>query len=168
MKNSLLFDFTVDKPANRVFVNREFAAGLDLVWNAFTEQKILDQWWAPKPWLSMTKDMNFQVGGRRLYAMCSPEGEEHWSTQDYTAIAPKSNFKFTSSFSDKDAVVNTQLPQSEWSLDFSETEGVTTVKITIQHKTLADLEQLIQMGFQGGFTMTLNYLDGLLKALGTR
>ena len=55
MKNSLLFDFTVDKATRMVFVKREFNAGLSLVWDAFTKQEILDQWWAPKPFTSKTK-----------------------------------------------------------------------------------------------------------------
>ena len=68
-KNNLLFDFTVDKSKKTVFVNREFAAELSLVWDAFTKQEILDQWWAPKPWESKTKAMDFKVGGHRFYAM---------------------------------------------------------------------------------------------------
>ena len=48
MKNNLLFDFIVDKTTKTVIVNREFAAELPLVWDAFTKQEILDQWWAPK------------------------------------------------------------------------------------------------------------------------
>ena len=46
MKDNLLFDFTVDKPTKTVFVNREFSASLSLVWDAFTKQENLDQWWA--------------------------------------------------------------------------------------------------------------------------
>ena len=75
MTTNLPFDFTVDKTTKTVFVNREFAADLSLVWDAFTKQEILDQWWAPKPWVSKTKFMNFEVGGRRFYAMVSPEGQ---------------------------------------------------------------------------------------------
>ena len=71
MKNNLLFDFNVDKSTKTVSVNRAFAADLSLVWDAFTKQEILDQWWAPKPWGSKTKAMNFEVGGRRFYAMVS-------------------------------------------------------------------------------------------------
>ena len=55
MTNDLLFDFTVDKTTKTVFVNREFAASLSLVWDAFTKQEILDQWWAPKPWEAGSK-----------------------------------------------------------------------------------------------------------------
>src|SRR5438270_6055237 len=108
MTNGLLFDFTVDKAAKAVFVDREFAAGLPLVWDAFTKQEILDQWWAPKPWTSRTKLMNFKAGGRRFYAMVSPEGQEHWSVQEFTSISPKTNFKMLSAFADKDENINTE------------------------------------------------------------
>jgi uncharacterized protein YndB with AHSA1/START domain len=165
MKNSLQFDFAVDKATNTVSVKREFAAELPIVWDAFTKKEILDQWWAPKPWLSKTKYMNFEVGGRRFYAMCSPEGEEHWSIQDFTSISQKNNFKFVDAFADKDENINRGFPSSAWSLDFNEADEVTTVSIVIIHQTLAGLEQIIQMGFKEGFTMTLNYLDTLLNNL---
>jgi len=87
--NSLLFDFTVDKTIKTVFINREFAAELPLVWDAFTKAELLDQWVAPKPWTSKTKYMNFEVGGRRFYAMVSPEGLERWSIQEFRSITPK-------------------------------------------------------------------------------
>jgi uncharacterized protein YndB with AHSA1/START domain len=164
MKN-LLFEFTVDKSTNTILVNREFAAELALVWQAFTTKEILDQWWAPKPWLSKTKRMDFTVGGRRFYAMVSPEGEEHWSIQDFTSISPTTNFKFFDAFADKDENINSELPSAEWDLNFSAQNSTTTVKIIIKHKSLADLEQIIQMGFQGGFTMTLTELDNILVNL---
>src|SRR5215468_7724885 len=74
MKTDLLFDFTVDKATKTVLITREFTADLSLVWDAFTKQEILDQWWAPKPWASKTKFMDFKVGGR-------------------TSISPNTNFK---------------------------------------------------------------------------
>ncbi len=165
MKNSLLFDFTVDKSTSTVFVKREFESDLSLVWDAFTKKEILDRWWAPKPWVSKTRYMNFETGGRRFYAMCGPGGEEHWSIQDFKAIAPGKNFKFISAFTDKDENINNELPSSEWNLDFNEVKGITTVSISIKHKTLESLEQLIKMGFKEGFTMTLDDLSQLLTIL---
>lgn len=52
--NNLQFDFKVDKSTKTVFIDRAFNAELPLVWDAFTKQEILDQWWAPKPYLSKT------------------------------------------------------------------------------------------------------------------
>jgi len=69
---NLLFDFTVDKDTATIYVTREFAADLDLVWEAFTKSEILEQWMGPKPWRVQTKEMDFREGGRWLYAMVSP------------------------------------------------------------------------------------------------
>ena len=156
-------DFIVDKAAKTVTVTKEFAAELSLVWDAFTTPELLDQWWAPKPWTSRTKVMDFEVGGRRFYAMVSPEGAERWAVQKYTSITPKSNFKFLNAFADKDE--NPELPGSDWDLNFSEQDGTTTVHISIYNESLERLEKMIEMGFQQGFTMTLNYLEELLAKL---
>jgi uncharacterized protein YndB with AHSA1/START domain len=161
--NNLLFDFTVDKATRKAFINREFDADLSLVWDAFTKQEILDQWWAPKPWTSKTKAMNFEVGGRRFYAMVSPEGQEHWSIQKYSSITPKTNFKFLNAFADENE--NPQLPGSEWDLTFSEQNGTTKVSVTIYNESLERMEKMIEMGFKEGFTMTMNSLEELLKTL---
>src|ERR1700740_1302645 len=133
MKINLLFDFTVDKTTKTVFVNREFDANLSLVWDAFTKQEILDEWWAPKPWASKTKIMDFKVGGRRFYAMVSPDGQERWSVQKYTSITPKTNFKFFNAFTD--AAENPELPGSEWDLNFSEQNGKTKVNVVIYNES---------------------------------
>jgi uncharacterized protein YndB with AHSA1/START domain len=161
--NNLLFDFTVDKATKTVFVTREFAAGLSLVWDAFTKQEILDQWWAPKPYASKTKAMNFEVGGRRFYAMVSPEGQERWSIQKYISINPKTNFKMLNAFAD--AAENPELPGSEWDFNFSEQDGTTKVSVRIYNESLDRLEEMIEMGFKEGFTMTLNGLENLLPTL---
>ncbi|MEP7141699.1 MAG: hypothetical protein ABI707_02455 [Ferruginibacter sp.] len=78
----MLFDFTVDKTTKTVYINGESAAELVLVWDAFTKLEILDQWHTPEPRVSKTEFMNFEVGGRRLYAMVSPEGQERWSKSE--------------------------------------------------------------------------------------
>jgi uncharacterized protein YndB with AHSA1/START domain len=161
--NKLLFDFTVDKAAKTVLITREFDAELSLVWDAFTNQEILDQWWAPKPWASKTKVMNFEVGGRRFYAMVSPEGQQHWSVQKYTSISPKTNFKFLNAFADENE--NPQLPGSEWDLTFSEENEITKVRVSIYNESLERMEKMIEMGFKEGFTMTLNELNELLTTL---
>ncbi len=157
---NLLFDFTVDKATKTVFVTREFNAPLSLVWEAFTNADILDQWVAPKPWTSKTKDMDFRVGGRRFYAMVSPEGLERWSVQRYTSITPKTNFKMLNAFADAEG--NPELPGSDWDYNFTDQGDKTTVRITIYNESLARLEKMIEMGFTEGFKMSMMNLEKLL------
>ena len=172
MNHNLLFDFTVDKTKKTVFITREFDADLSLVWDAFTKAELLDQWVAPKPYVSKTKFMDFKVGGRRFYAMVSPEGQERWAIQKYTSISPKTNFKMFNAFADKDE--NPELPGSEWDYTFSEQNarpddpvgrGKTKVSITIYNESLARMEKMIEMGFTEGFKMSMNNLENLLASL---
>jgi uncharacterized protein YndB with AHSA1/START domain len=164
MNNKLLFDFTVDKAAQTATITREFAAEHSLVWDAFTKPELLDQWVAPKPFTSKTKYMNFEVGGRRFYAMVSPEGHEMWSLQKYTSITPKTNFKMFNAFADE----NPQLPGSDWDYNFSEQNGLTTVIIIIYNESLERMEKMLEMGFVEGFKATIDNLDILLATLSKR
>lgn len=162
MKTDLLFDFTVNKATKTVHITREFDAELSLVWDAFTNQEILDQWVAPAPFTAKTKYMNFKVGGKRFYAMVGPDGKESWAIQEYTSITPKTNFKMYNAFADKDE--NPQLPGSEWDHSFSEQNGTTKVSITIFNESFERMESLLE-GFKLGFTATLENLENLLASL---
>ncbi len=165
MKNDLLFDFTVDKPAKTVSITREFNAQLSLVWDAFTKPELLDQWVAPAPFISKTKYMNFEVGGKRFYAMISPEGQARWAIQQYTSITPKTNFKMYNVFADENE--NPEQYGSDWDYNFSEENGITKVSITIFNESFERMESILE-GFRLGFTASLQNLESLLAALSVK
>ncbi|MEJ8804314.1 SRPBCC family protein [Pontibacter sp. H249] len=164
MKHDLAFEFSVNKENNTITVKREFAAELPLVWDAYTKSEILDQWWAPKPWKSRTKTMDFREGGYWHYAMVGPEGEEHWALANYKTIDPKKSFTELDGFADAEGVVNTEMPQSKWEVSFTPKEEVTLVENLITFDDLAQLETTIQMGFKEGLTAAMENLDQLLAA----
>jgi len=163
MNSDLLLDFSVNKESKTVYIEREFNADLELVWEAWTTAEILDQWWGPKPLVAKTKVMNFEVGGRRFWAMISPDGQEHWFIQKFTSISPKTNFKTYNTFADKDE--NPELQGSEWDFSFSEQNGTTKVSITIYNESLARMEWMIEGGTLEGCAMQFKNLDGLLETL---
>ncbi|RAU82783.1 SRPBCC family protein [Pontibacter arcticus] len=162
MKHNLAFEFLVNKENNSITIKREFAAELPLVWDAYTKSEILDQWWAPKPWKSRTKTMDFREGGHWHYAMVGPEGEEHWALANYKTIDPKKCFTALDGFADAEGVVNTEMPQSKWEVSFTPKQELTLVENLITFDDLAQLETTIQMGFKEGLTMAMENLDQLL------
>ncbi len=162
MSTDLLFDFRVDKAAKTVYITREFEASQDLVWDAFTKAEIIDQWIAPKPMTAKTKYQDFKVGGKRFYAMISPDGQERWAIQEYTSITPKINFKMHNAFADKDE--NPEPVGSEWDHTFMEQDGTTKVSIIIYNESFERLEKLLD-GFTQGMKMALSNLENLLATL---
>lgn len=164
MKRSVLFNFLVDKENNKIRVERVFNAPVDLIWAAWTESDILDQWWAPKPYKAVTKLMNFTEGGRWLYYMLSPEYEKLWCMFDFEVIKPFKYFSGIDAFCDENAVTNNTKPRVKWENNFIAGENKTTVNIQLHFETLEDLETIIQMGFKEGFTAGLENLDEYIAA----
>jgi PhnB protein len=164
MSKAILFNFLVDKESKKIKVERSFNAPIDLVWAAWTEPEILDQWWAPKPWKTETQSMNFKEGGSWHYSMVGPNGERHWCLFDFKGIVQEKNFSGLSAFCDDNAVVNHSQPTMFWNNVFNANHESTTVNIEISFVELSDLETIIQMGFKEGFTMGLENLDQYIKA----
>jgi uncharacterized protein YndB with AHSA1/START domain len=107
--------------------------------------------------------MNFKEGGKRFYAMVSPDGNEHWALQQYKTITPKTNFTLFNAFADEKG--NARPPGSDWDLSFDEENGKTKVTISIYNDSLERMEQLMAMGFKEGITATHTQLKDLLAEM---
>ena len=167
---NLLFDFTVDKATSTIYITREFAADLDLVWDAFTKAEILDQWMGPKPWRVQTKEMDFREGGRWLYTMVSPDNvaSGRWSLAEFVEIQPKSSFTTKNSFSDENGnPIDTGFSFSITRNTFKAGAEKTTVQIVKKMGSLAELEQFVAMGFKEGMAVVMNNLDEYLLSVVT-
>ncbi|GIV43787.1 MAG: hypothetical protein KatS3mg035_0910 [Bacteroidia bacterium] len=163
MKQTFLFNFTIDKPNHQIKIERSFRAPLDLVWDAWTQAHILDQWWAPKPWRAETKHLDFTEGGYWLYAMVNPEGDRHWSRADYLKIMPKKYFAAMDGFADEAGNLNNELPRNKCENNFIDQGEQTQVNILLTFNNLADLETILKMGFKEGFTAGLENLDQYIE-----
>ncbi|MBO0937458.1 SRPBCC domain-containing protein [Fibrella sp. HMF5335] len=162
MKSDLMMDFSVDRANHSITVKREFAAELPLVWDAYTNSDMLDQWWAPKPWQARTKSMNFSEGGHWHYAMVGPQGEEHWGKMSYLTIEPQRRFTAQDAFTDASGTVNPQMPVSTMDITFVQKDGKTLVTNRVTYADLAQLEASLKMGMKEGLTMAMEGLDELL------
>jgi uncharacterized protein YndB with AHSA1/START domain len=151
-----------DLPNRKLVVVREFDAPLEEVWKAWTEKEILDQWWAPKPWKAETKSMDFREGGTWLYSMVGPDGTRSYCRADYTTIIPNKTFIGNDAFCDENGNVTNDPPPMRWKADFSPAGTGTKVVIEISFASEADLETIVKMGFNEGFTAAHGNLDELL------
>ena len=165
MKNTMQFDFIVDKEKNTITVKREFAANRQLVWDCHTKSELLDRWFAPKPFTTKTKSMEFKEGGHWIYAMIDPDGKEYWGRTDYVKITPINNYKTLDAFSNEKGEVNPDLPHAKWDVNFIDQGKNTLVQTVVTYASLEGLETVLNMGMQEGLASTLEALDDLLLIL---
>jgi uncharacterized protein YndB with AHSA1/START domain len=90
---------TVDE-TERMIVTRVFDAPRELVWKAWTDPKYVMQWWGPKGFTAPICKMDFRVGGKFLYCMRAPDGQEGWNGGEYHEIVLHEKIVFSMYFSD--------------------------------------------------------------------
>lgn len=148
---------------NKMKITRSFAAPVANVWKAWTQPALLDLWWAPRPWKTVTKRMDFREGGTWLYSMNGPEGEVHFCRNDYKTIQPNTGFSSVDAFCDEEGNINTDFPRTDWAVTFTEAGSETRATIELTFATEADLEKIAELGFKEGFTAALENLDELIE-----
>jgi uncharacterized protein YndB with AHSA1/START domain len=151
-----------DVANKKIVVVREFDAPLEQVWKAWTDKDILDQWWAPKPWKAKTKSMDFREGGTWLYSMVGPDGTESYCRADFKTIVEKGSYSGDDAFCDENGNITSDPPGMHWFCKFSSMGTGTKVDVEITFATEADMEKIIEMGFEEGFTAAHGNLDELL------
>jgi uncharacterized protein YndB with AHSA1/START domain len=146
-----------------ILVSREFIAPTNTMWNSFTSSEVLDQWWGPSPWRAETKTMKFSAGGFWLYAMVGPDNQKNWGRFNYLKIDLYKRIEIEDAFCDENGNLNTELPVSKGQIVFTETENGSRVDFKMIYPTRADLQKLIEMGFEEGISICLDQLEKLIK-----
>jgi uncharacterized protein YndB with AHSA1/START domain len=163
MKSTNRTQVIKDFKEKSILVSRVFNAAIEKVWQAYSDNKILDQWWGPSPWRAETKTINFTAGGYWLYAMVSPENQKQWGRMNYLAIDQYKSFEIEDAFCDENGNLNNELPVSKGQITFAKTENGTSVEFKMIYPTETDLEKIVEMGFEQGIAICLDQLVSLLK-----
>jgi uncharacterized protein YndB with AHSA1/START domain len=84
-----------------LIITRIFDAPRELVWKAWTEPERVMRWWGPKDFTSPVCKIDLRVGGKYLFCMRSPDGQDYYSTGIYQKIDPMNELVYTDSFADE-------------------------------------------------------------------
>jgi uncharacterized protein YndB with AHSA1/START domain len=83
-------------------VTRVFDAPRELVWKAWTDPKYVMQWWGPKGFTAPVCKIDFRVGGKFLFCMRTPDGQEGWNAGEYHEIVLHEKIVSSMYFSDSE------------------------------------------------------------------
>ncbi|MCK9342331.1 MAG: SRPBCC domain-containing protein [Massilibacteroides sp.] len=152
----------------RLFIQRIFAASRDRVWKAWTDPELIVQWWGPADFTAPVIKVELREGGRYLYAMRSPEGQEFWSTGEYREIVPMERLVFTDSFADAEGNV---VPASTYGMS-ADWPRELLVTVTFEEHGGGTKVTLREAGIPAGETLDMaeagwnESLDKLARVLG--
>jgi len=124
-------------------LTRVIDAPIELVFKAWSDPKWVSQWWGPGGFDAPTVQLDFRVGGKYLFCMRGPDGQEFWSTGKYTEIIPLEKISYTDSFADSKG---NRVPASFYQMpgDFPE-----ELKVTITFEPLSKSRTKLTLRHEG-------------------
>ena len=152
------YSFTVTTPGDtEVRIERVFDAPRERVWKAFTDPKLVAQWWGRGNKLDV-KQMDFRVGGRWNYVEHAPHGDfEFFGT--YTKIVPIERIEFTFGFTGMDG----EGPCIVEMHDLGNGKTLIVDRALVGSKE--GVEGVLQSGMLGGADQSYLALDRVLAAM---
>ncbi len=157
---------TKDIEAVTMTVVAEFPASVERLWNAYTDPRQIERFWGPPYWPAKFWRHDVTPGGRSIYTMTGPEGEESTGYWEWVAVDPGKGFEVRDGFAiDTDGTPNTQMPSLRMVFTFEATDAGSRLTTTSHFGSLEELEQLIGMGMEDGMRAAMGQIDDVLADL---
>lgn len=152
------------EPKHVLTLTRVLDAPVANVWRCWTEPKLLEKWFCPKPWFVTDAKLDLRPGGEMSCVMNGPEGELFPNIGVYLEVVPMQKIVSTDAF----------LPgwaPSERAFMVAETlfadagGGKTAYTARALHWSEESLKEHEAMGFHEGWGMAAAQLEELAKSL---
>lgn len=144
--------------SNELNLIRVFDAPLKLVWDAWTDPKKAAKWWGPRGFSITTKSKDLRPGGKWIYTMHGPDGVDYPNVTTYFVVEPLKRLEY-----DHGANEN-QKALFRVNVLFSESEGKTTMKMTMTFESPEFAKQMSGFIKQAGGNSTWDRLGEYLEA----
>jgi uncharacterized protein YndB with AHSA1/START domain len=154
-------------PELDLVLERTIAVAPEKVWAAWTDPKLMVQWFTPAPWKTASAEVDLRPGGASTVTMESPEGEQFPNHGCYLVVDPNKLLVFTSVMgADFRPIPPTNgaegMPFSA-RIEITPTgDGGTHYRAIAMHADNDGRERHEQMGFHEGWGAALDQLVALM------
>jgi uncharacterized protein YndB with AHSA1/START domain len=144
-------------------VTAEFDAPVERVWQLWENPRSLERWWGPPTYPATFVDHDLTPGGRVTYYMTGPEGDQPRGWWKVISVDAPHALEFEDGFADDAGNPNLDMPVTIARVTLEATDaGGTRMVIASVFPSLEQMEQLVAMGMEEGFTLALGQMDALL------
>lgn len=144
-----------------LFLSRVIDAPCEVVYRAWTEPALLEQWFVPRPWTVEVVKSDVRPGGESLFVMRGPEGQEFPNPGIYLEVVPNKKLVFTDAFTS--AWQPSDKPFMVAEVTFTDEGGKTRYEAHVRHWSVEDREAHEKMGFHEGWAQVTEQLAGLVE-----
>ncbi|TAL43283.1 MAG: ATPase [Salinibacterium sp.] len=158
---------SVEKDLDRLTltVAAEFAAPLQRVWDAYIDPRQIERFWGPPSYPATFLRHDGVAGGRSVYRMTGPEGDQHYGCWEWTSVSAPRSFEVVDWFADENGAPNADMPATRMTFEFEPTASGSRLVTTSHFDSLDQLQQLLDMQMLEGITEAMSQIDTVLADL---
>ena len=151
---------TYTTPSDReVVITRVVSAPRRIVFEAFTDTRHVPNWLiGPEGWTMPVCEIDLRPGGRWRYVYRKGDGSEMTMQGSYREVVPPERVVSTESW-------GPEWPETVNTMVLTETEGLTTITITVRYPSKEARDAALKTGMKEGMDQGFARLDALLETL---
>lgn len=138
-----------------------FDAPRVLVWKAWTDPKMMAQWFGPRGFTNPVCELDVRVGGSLRIVMRGADGNDYPMKGEFCEVTPPERLVFTNIAVDSEG---RHLLEGETTVIFAESGGKTTLTLQTCAVGLAPIAPQMLAGMEAGWSQSLDKLEELLLA----
>ena len=143
----------------------DFAAPLRRLWDAYADPRQIERFWGPPSYPATFLRHDAAAGGRSVYKMTGPAGDEHYGCWEWTDVAAPASFDVIDWFADESGEPNTGLPPTKMSFAFEATDAGSRLTATSRFDSVEQMQQLLEMQMLEGTKEAMSQIDDVLADL---
>jgi uncharacterized protein YndB with AHSA1/START domain len=142
-----------------VTLTRVFDAPRDLVWQAWTDPKMMAQWFGPRGFTSSVPQLDVRIGGALRIVMHGPDGNDYPMKGVFREVKPPQRLVFSNIALDNDG---NHLLEGETTVILEDDGGKTMLTLKTYAKGLVALAPQMLAGMEAGWTQSIDKLEELV------
>ena len=146
-----------------VVLTRVFNAPRALLWKAWTDPKMMAQWFGPRGFTSSVPELDVRVGGALRIVMHGPDGNDYPMKGVFREVIAPERLVFTN------IAIDTQgnhLLEGETAVTFAEKDGKTTLTLKTHAVGLVPIATTMLAGMEAGWTQSIDKLEEMAALAG--
>jgi uncharacterized protein YndB with AHSA1/START domain len=146
-----------------VTFTRVFNAPRALVWKAWTDPKMMAQWFGPRGFTIPVCELDVRVGGSLRIVMRGPDGNDYPMKGVFRQVVVPERLVFSNIATDKEG---NHLLEGETTVTFAENDGKTALTLTTYAAGLVPIAPKMLAGMEAGWTQSIDKLEELVARSG--
>jgi uncharacterized protein YndB with AHSA1/START domain len=142
-----------------VTIVRAFDAPRALVWQAWTDPKMMAQWFGPRHFTIPVCELDVRVGGALRIVMRGPDGNDYPMKGAILEAVPPERLVYSFVAVDRDGK---HLLEGETTVTLTEQNGKTTMTVKSHAVGCVPLAKQMLAGMEAGWTQSIDKLEELL------